>query len=143
MHIGKSQKTLLLLTDAGMLLYWLVVFLDALSLIALNPEYMYSDYQNPLMVAWNLSFLPIDVAFALSGLVALLYPLSQKAQETLITISLTLMFCAGVMALSFWLILEDFNLFWWGVNLWLMALPIAVIVRNRSSFFYFSSKPNF
>ena len=132
MRIGKSQKTLLLLTDAGMLLYWLVVFLDALSLVRLNPEYMYSDYQNPLMVAWNLSFLPIDVAFALSGLVALLYPLSQKAKETLITISLTLMFCAGVMALSFWIILEDFNLFWWGVNLWLMALPIAVIVQNRA-----------
>ena len=132
MRIGKSQKTLLLLTDAGMLLYWLIVFLDALSLIALNPEYMYSDYQNPLMVAWNLSFLPIDVAFALSGLVALLYPLSQKTKETLITISLTLMFCAGVMALSFWIILEDFNLFWWGVNLWLMALPIAVIVQSRA-----------
>jgi hypothetical protein len=32
------------------------------------------------------------------------------------------MFCAGLMAISFWVINNDFEPFGWGINLWLLIL---------------------
>ena len=39
-------------------------------------------------------------------------------------VSLSLMFCAGLMAISFWAIRGSYDLFWWGVNLWLILLSL-------------------
>ena len=38
--------------------------------------------------------------------------------------SLSLTFCAGLMAISFWAIRGDFDPTWWGVNLALMIWPL-------------------
>jgi peptidoglycan biosynthesis protein MviN/MurJ (putative lipid II flippase) len=40
-------------------------------------------------------------------------------------ISLTLMFCAGLMALSFWALQCWFDVAWWGMNAWLVALSVV------------------
>ena len=66
--IEAGNRVLLTITETGMLLYWLFAGLVAFGLISVEPESMYPDHTNPAVVAWNWSFLPIDVLFALSGL---------------------------------------------------------------------------
>ena len=68
--MSNAKKWLLTFTEVGMLTYWLFAALVALKVIYVPPEYMYSDYQNPVIVIWNWSFFPIDILFATTGLVA-------------------------------------------------------------------------
>ena len=63
-----GNKLRLTLTEGGMILYWIFASLVALDVLMVAPEYMYSDYTNPTMVARNWSFLPIDALFAVAGL---------------------------------------------------------------------------
>ncbi len=132
MLLGKNQKMLVAATDFGMLVYWLLVFLNFLEIISLDPEYMYSDYGDPTIVAWNLSFLPIDLAFSVLGLIGIFYALADKTKELFNVISLSLMFCAGIMAISFWLIVADYKIFWWLINLWLVVLPVGLLLNWRA-----------
>lgn len=113
------------LTEVGMLAYWIFAASAAIGLIDVPPEWMYSDYRDPVVVAWNWSFLPIDVAFACAGLVARFGRLDPGRRAHLRTVSLSLMFCAGAMAISFWTLRGAFDPFWWAVNLWLVMLPAA------------------
>ncbi len=110
-----------------MLLYWALAAALVLGVVAIPPEYMYSDYQNPLIVAWNWSFFPIDLAFALCGLTARFGRLSPTLATHLSVIGATLMFCAGAMAISFWSIAGDFDPMWWGLNLWLILLSCVAL----------------
>ncbi len=134
MLLGKNQKRILAATDIGMLLYWLLIFFDYAGWLSIDPEYMYSNHHDPLIVAWNLSFLPIDIAFAVLGLAGLFLPVSDMSRRALNLISLTLMFCAGVMALSFWALIGDYKLFWWAVNLWLAVLPLLIFFKQREPY---------
>ena len=126
----KPTKLLLTITEGGMILYWVFAASVALGLIYVAPEYMYSDYENPTVVAWNWSFLPIDVIFAVTGLYGRYGNIRSARQSMLSTFSLSLMFCAGLMAISFWAVVGSFDSFWWGMNLWLMLLASWVLVRN-------------
>jgi hypothetical protein len=110
----------LLITDIGFLVYWFVtargVFPSA---------WLFKDYQNPILVSWNWSFAPIDLLASFLGLVAL-----AMAKQEVYTwryyalISVTLTFCAGFMALTFWSLQLDFDL-WWGLpNLYLAGWPL-------------------
>jgi len=123
-------RLLLSFTEGGMILYWVFAILVALGVILVSPEYMYSDYENPTVVAWNWSFLPIDVTFAVTGLYGRYGKVLDSRQTLLSTFSLSLMFCAGLMAISFWAIVGSFDPFWWGINLWLMLLASWVMSRN-------------
>ncbi len=125
-----TLKWTLTFTEASMLAYWLFATLVVLDIISVPPEYMYSDYRNPLIVIWNWSFFPIDVLFAITGLVSRFASLSLRKAEALSIVSLSLMFCAGLMALSFWAIQQSFDPFWWGLNLWLVVLPSLVLTKK-------------
>lgn len=118
------MKYALLATEVGMGLYWLLAGLMAATVISIPPEYMYSDYTNPLVVAWNWSFLPIDLIFVASGIAAFVSPDGSEKKRALRQLGLTTMFCSGLMAISYWVILGQFDPFWWGLNIWLMLLPI-------------------
>ena len=120
------MKFFLVVTEIAMLLYWVLISLVSLGVFSIPPEWMYSDHTNPLVVAWNWSFLPIDVLFSVTGLLAIYGKFSVKKKQSLMIISLTLMFCAGIMAISFWAIRGEFDLFWWGMNIWLMILPLLI-----------------
>jgi len=126
--VGSAKKWLLTITEAGMLTYWVFAALVALKIIYVPPDYMYSDYQNPVIVIWNWSFFPIDVLFAVTGLVSRFVSMSAQKARTLSVVSLSLMFCAGLMAISFWMIQQTFDPFWWGVNLWLIILSGFVLI---------------
>ncbi len=133
MTLGRIEKRFVLITDVGMLLYWLIIFMAYAGIAQVPPEYMYSDYGNPLIVAWNLSFLPIDIAFSVLGLAAMTLPLQSSTRGQLNTISLTLMLCAGLMAISFWSVTGAFDLLWWAVNGWLVLLPMVIFVIDFQS----------
>lgn len=125
-----GHNLLLTLTEGGMILYWVFASLVALDVLMVAPEYMYWDYANPSMVAWNWSFLPIDALFAVAGLYGRFGKTSVLGRIILSTFSLSLMFCAGVMAISFWLVVGSFDPFWWSMNLWLVALASWVLTQN-------------
>ncbi|MDP6685229.1 MAG: DUF5360 family protein [Candidatus Marinimicrobia bacterium] len=128
------KDKLLTFTEVGMILYWLFAATVVLGFINVPPEYMYSDYKNPLIVSWNWSFFPLDILFAVFGLLARFGSLKPKSKEVLSVVSLSLMFCAGLMAISFWVINHDFDIFWWAINLWLIILSSwALIVKFREA----------
>jgi Family of unknown function (DUF5360) len=45
------------------------------------------------------------------------------------TISLTLTLCAGLMAVSFWILTKDYSLSWWIPNLALIAVALYWLPR--------------
>lgn len=119
----RLTKCLLLTLDAGLLLYWIIT---ALHLIP--PSLAFRDYSNPVVVAWNWSFLPLDVLAISSGFAWALARKRQphaSASAALLLITLTLTFAAGLMAISFWAIAGDFEWSWWLPNILLMVIPAA------------------
>ena len=123
----RVEKILLTITEVGMILYWLFATLVLFEIINVSPEIMYSNYQDETMVAWNWSFLPLDIIFAITGLSARFLNISNTRRSILSIFSLALMFCAGLFALSFWVIESSFDPLWWGINLWLLLLSIFVL----------------
>lgn len=120
-EIGQ-MKLLLTITEIGMLAYWVFAALVATALLSVSTDLLYADASNPLIIAWNWSFLPIDIMFALCGLLGRFAPLTKQRGMVLSVVSLALMFCAGAMAISFWALQGWFDAAWWGMNLWLIVL---------------------
>lgn len=120
----------LLLTDIGFLLYWGVTALHVAGVFHLPPDYLFKDYDNPLVFAWNWSFMPLDVTLSLAGLIGMaLWRRGHPAAHVLVAFSLALTFCAGLMAIAFWAISGDFDLGWWLPNLFLMLWPLFYLPR--------------
>lgn len=111
-------------TEILMVLYWVLATALVLNFINIDPSLMYSDYKNPLVVAWNWSFFPIDIAFASIGLFAKYGNVAGALKFKLEISAATLMLCAGLMAVSYWVITGDFNPTWWAVNIGLIFLGL-------------------
>ncbi len=60
-------KTFFWITDIGFILYWLITLLQVIP-----EELLFKDYDNPILQAWNWSFLPLDLAISATGLASLL-----------------------------------------------------------------------
>ena len=121
----RSLKPFFIITDVGFIVYWLIT---ALRLI---PEaYLFKDYHDPLLVAWNWSFLPLDLAISATGLSSLwLYRRSDQMWQPVALISLVLTFCSGLQAITFWTVRADFDLTWWLANGYLLVYPLFFIPR--------------
>jgi hypothetical protein len=116
----KRLKPFFLLTDIGFILYWLINWLHLIP-----NEYLFKDYQNPILVAWNFSFLPLDLLISFTGLTSLyLYSRGKKSWIKVALISLILTFCSGLQAIAFWTLRLDFDLNWWLPNLYLLMYPL-------------------
>ena len=124
------RSALLTATEIGMLAYWIAAALICIGVVSVSPELMYADYRNELVMAWNWSFLPVDILFATLGLWGRFGSLDPRRRSMVSMIALTLMFCAGTMAISFWAINLQFDPAWWGANLWLMLLS-GLELRRR------------
>ncbi|MFE3317439.1 DUF5360 family protein [Nocardia sp. NPDC059195] len=128
----KVAKILLLITDALLMLYWVAVAVDAIP-----KESAFRDYSDPMMQAWNWSFFPLDLAAAVFGFAGV-YLVSRRHRLgwVVLTIGLTLTFCAGFMAISFWAYYGDFNAIWWISNAALMVVPaivFTILVVDRAA----------
>jgi len=115
-------------TDVGFLLYWGITATATLGVIGLPAEWLFADYHDSTVVAWNWSFLPLDVLLSATGLYSLRLSLrGDQRWRPLAVVSLAMTFCAGLMAISFWAIRSDYSLVWWGFNLFLMTYPLPFV----------------
>lgn len=118
----------LLATDLGFLGYWLV------TLLHLFPAaWLFQDYTNPLLVAWNWSFLPLDLLVSATGLTALMRASRGLAWQKWALLSLTLTSSSGLNAIAFWFIRRDFDVGWWAPNVFLLVWPLFFLPRLLST----------
>ena len=118
----------LTLTDVGFLLYWAVAALSQLGLLAIPGEWMYANYDQPDVIAWNWSFFPMDLAFSYFGLRAIAAARRGDPRWRPWTIiSLTLTMAAGGMAVSYWALKGELDPFWFGTNLLLVVWPLFFV----------------
>lgn len=124
------RRALMLITDLGMLAYWAVAGLMAASVIDVPGDWLFRNYHEPHVVAWNWSFFPLDILLSLSGLQAL--RAERRGDESWriwAAVSLTLTMCVGLMALSYWTLMHDFDPAWWAPNLFLLIWPAPFLAR--------------
>jgi Family of unknown function (DUF5360) len=115
----KTLKPFFWFTDIVFIVYWLIT---ALHLIP--AEFLFQDYTNPILTAWNWSFLPLDLLISASGLGSLwAYKRGLELWRSLALISLTLTMTSGLNAIAFWVIRGDFDPTWWIPNLYLLIYP--------------------
>lgn len=129
------RRRLMFFTDLGMISYWVITAAMAGGLLNIPGEWLFKDYYDPRVVAWNWSFFPVDILFSVTGLAALRMERAGHASwRIMAAISLTLTVCAGLMAIAYWAILADFDLTWWIPNLFLMLWPLPYLfqlIRGR------------
>ncbi len=122
------RRRLMFFTDVGMLLYWGITAAMAVKLINIPGELLFKDYHDPRVMAWNWSFFPLDILLSVTGLTALRMETAGNPNWKLMAaVSLTLTFCAGLMAIAYWLIVQDFDPAWWIPNLFLMVWPLPFL----------------
>lgn len=119
----KHLKLFFWVTDIGFILYW---FVTGFHLI---PEsWAFKDYTNPIIVAWNWSFFPLDMFISATGLLSIyLYKTKNQLWKKTSLISLILTFASGLNAISFWVLRLDFDIMWWLPNLYLLIYPLFFI----------------
>ena len=111
-----------LATDSLFLAYWSLSALIQAHVIAVPSGWMYEGFNQPRVVAWNWSFLPLDLAFSLLGFAAVAY--GRRGDPTwrpLALLSLAFTMAAGGMAVGYWLILGDIEPSWLIPNLLLVV----------------------
>jgi hypothetical protein len=119
------MKLLMLITDLGFVLYWLITIFHLIP-----AELLFRDYTNPILIYWNWSFLPLDLAISTTGLTALwLFHKRNAMWQSLAIVSLTLTSVSGLQAIAFWLFAGDFNMAWWLPNLFLLLYPLVFLPR--------------
>ena len=124
-EMSLSLRVFLRAVDGAMLLYWGISALAGLGMLILPPSMMYGGYGTAHVDAWNWSFAPLDLAFAIMGLWSVkLAQANDPRWRPVCLISLVLTMCAGGMAISYWVILGEFDLSWWAANFALLALPM-------------------
>ncbi|WP_053429395.1 DUF5360 family protein [Rossellomorea marisflavi] len=117
------MKGFFLITDIGFIIYWLVTFMGWIP-----KEWAFKDYDDPHIVAWNWSFLPLDLLISATGLTSLyLLKRGYPSWKGIALISHVLTSCSGLQAVSFWAWMKDFDAAWWGFNLYLLLYPFLFI----------------
>ena len=121
----RTLRPFFLIVDLGFIAYWTIT---ALHLIP--PAWLYQDYTNPLLVAWNWSFAPLDLVVSVTGLWSLwLWRRGDRRDRQLALVSLALTSASGFQAISFWVARCDYDLMWWAPNLFLLVYPWFFIVK--------------
>ncbi|WP_289355079.1 DUF5360 family protein [Paenibacillus sp. S-12] len=123
--MGRTLKAFMLFTDIGFLVYWTITFMGWIP-----KEYLYQDYSNELLVAWNMSFIPLDLFISITGLLSIYYYHKKKpVWSALCFTSLLLTFCSGLQAIALWSVRLDFDMMWWTPNLFLLLYPLFFISK--------------
>lgn len=123
LHPSAFLRWNLLITDLGFLAYWTITALGVLP-----ADWLFKDYDNPIIQAWNWSFAPLDLLASGLGLAALAsHRRDDPRWRGLASASVMLTFCAGFMAISFWTVRQDFDISWWLPNVYLTLWPIVAL----------------
>jgi hypothetical protein len=111
--------------DVCLIVYWV-----ATAMHLIPPESAFKDYGNEVVQAWNWSFFPLDLLAVAAGCWGVyLTGKGRRLGEAVLMVGLTLTFCAGFMAISFWAYYGDFTLGWWVPNIVLMLVPCYLCKR--------------
>ena len=120
---------LMLATDIGFLVYWAVTAFHLLP-----GAWLFKDYEDPRMQAWNWSFLALDLVVSGTGIgAAVMLARRHPGAAAVAVMSLTATAASGLMALSFWTIRRDFDPAWWAPNLFLAVYPLFFARRFLGS----------
>jgi hypothetical protein len=68
--VMKRLKPFVLVTDVGFIVYWTVSLPLLLGLDVVPASWLFKDYHDPLVYAWNWSFFPLDMVLSICGLLA-------------------------------------------------------------------------
>lgn len=119
----KNLRYFFWVVDVGFILYWII------TLIGVIPEeYLFKDYKNPILSAWNWSFLPLDLCVSCTGMYSImLWKKGRQTWRTFALVSLVLTCCSGLQAIAFWVLRQDFDLAWWLPNGFLLIYPLFFI----------------
>ncbi len=118
------------ITDILFLTYWTVSGLNQAGAIHIPPAWMYAHFDQPAVVAWNWSFLPIDLMFSILGLSAVTAARRNRpVWRPLALLSLAFTVAAGGMAIGYWAILGEFEPTWFLPNLALVVWPLPFLPR--------------
>lgn len=124
----RSLALALTITDWLFIGYWTLSGFDKLGLIHITADLLYANAHDPRVVAWNWSFLPLDIAFSVIGLAAVRASRRGKpVWRPLALISLVLTMVAGGMAVGYWTLLGEFDPAWFLPNLALLLWPLAFL----------------
>lgn len=120
-----ALRVCFLVVDIGFLAYW------AITLAGVLPDaWLFKDYHDPILQAWNWSFLPLDVLVSITGLTTLvLYRKGRATWRSWAVMSLVATSCSGLQAISFWVLRADYDLAWWAPNLFLLLYPWLFLPR--------------
>jgi hypothetical protein len=129
---GDRPDVLLRFTTVGMLVadvafvaYWVLV-----AGRLLPADRLFAEYADPRVVAWNWSFLPLDLAASVTGLLAATALRSGSlAAPARLVLSLALTATAGGMAVAYWAYRGQWDASWLVPNLLLAVLPLPMLVR--------------
>jgi hypothetical protein len=128
--VMKSMRPWFLVTDIGFVIYWLVSLVVLAGFDVVPQAWLFKDYDDPIVYAWNWSFFPLDMVLSGCGLLAIRrHAQGDASWRGLAAFSLALTFCAGFMAISFWAIRLDFDPSWWAANLFLTVWPCVFLPR--------------
>ena len=137
MKMPQSLALAFTVTDLIFLVYWSASGLAQLGMISIPHDWMYAHYDQPQVIAWNWSFLPVDLAFSILGLSAVAAARRQAPiWRPLALLSLSFTMVAGGMAVSYWTILREFDPSWFVPNLALVIWPLFYLpslVKQASS----------
>lgn len=115
----RSLRVFFLVTDLGFIAYWSITLLGWIP-----AEWAFNGYHDPVLVAWNWSFLPLDLLVSATGLTALWAGRTGRLDwRGLALVSLALTSASGMNAVAFWALRGDFSWQWWLPNLYLLAYP--------------------
>jgi hypothetical protein len=116
---NKTLRTVLFLIDIGFVLYWI-----SISVNAIPHSWVFQNYDDPIVKAWNWSFFPLDIAASITGIIGL-----RLGSARLTIVSATLTMVAGGMAIAFWALQRFFDAGWWFPNAILFIVGLVVLVK--------------
>jgi hypothetical protein len=129
-QMSRPLRFAILVTDTLFIAYWLINALAAVGVFQLPSEMMYRGYDQPNIIAWNWSFLPLDLAFSLCGLSAVAADRrGRRIWLPLALLSLAFTIAAGGMAIAYWTILGEFNPSWFIPNAIIFVWPFLFLPR--------------
>ena len=114
----------IVITDVAFSLYWVLSAAYLSGIVHVPEAYLFSGYHDRHLVAWNWSFLPLDLAATAFGAWAILASRRQGEWRTLAAVSLALWSTAGGMAVAYWTLMGEFDPSWFLPNLLVFVWPL-------------------
>lgn len=127
--MSRALMLAILITDLAFALYWVVSAALLAGLVDVPEAYLFSGYHDRHLMAWNWSFLPLDLAATAFGAWAILASRQKREWRTLAAVSLALWSTAGGTAIAYWTLMAEFDPSWFLPNLLVFVWPLVFLPK--------------